>query len=290
MLKTDKESIPGAIPTRPRGESLAGLSSLPQFPCYTMSLLICVLLIDSTHTPGSLASTGHIVSASSLLTSGSSSPLSNAYMTPSTSSASLGPSISSHSLPSRGSSAPPVMLDTMYQDARVSNCSALFLYVLRPMGHVRISECIDCTIVLGAVGGILDVRDCKRTKIIAACHAVQAANNEDCDFFLLTNTKPILLGSNHGLFFGPFNTHYRSLHRHLREARIFPLFVWKHIFFVFLRQLLVLIPFLCCFSANYWCEPIICALDALKDFPAPGLLSPFRSPIRADPESMSYSC
>jgi hypothetical protein len=120
---------------------------------------------------------------------------------------------------------------------------------------VRVESCHDCTIVLGAVGGILDVRRCKNVNIIAACHSIQVNHCQDSAFYLLTNSRPLLLGVNHQLQFAPFNTHYRSIGRHLREAQIST-------------------------TINYWSDPLLLAIERAKSTAAI-VASPTSSPSRS---------
>lgn len=150
---------------------------------------------------------------------------------------------------------------------KISNCSYCYIYLLYPIYFVNISSCSNCTIILGSVGGVVSVEDCKSVTLIAACHSIQIQNCISSTFNLLTNRRPILLGSNYNLQFGPYNTHYRSLLRHTEEARLVT-------------------------SINYWNEPIIYVLDVLKHDTSPEVSCLTRSPLRTSPhrfERQTYS-
>eukprot|EP01125_Pyxidicula_operculata_P021672 TRINITY_DN849_c1_g1_i1.p1 TRINITY_DN849_c1_g1~~TRINITY_DN849_c1_g1_i1.p1 ORF type:complete len:2273 (-),score=665.98 TRINITY_DN849_c1_g1_i1:184-7002(-) len=108
------------------------------------------------------------------------------------------------------------------EEARVVNCNKCNVYILMPIGNCLVRNCHDTNIVLGAVSGTLLVEDCSNLTIISACHQVQIFNTYDSRFNLFTLSPPLLVGINYGIEFGPFNTYYRSLDRHLRAAGLDP--------------------------------------------------------------------
>lgn len=124
--------------------------------------------------------------------------------------------------------------------AYLYNCSYCYIYLLCPLFHVKIDSCNSCTIVLGAVSGIISVEKCKNVTIIAACQSIQIVNCDGSTFFLFTSRSPLLIGSNHGLVFGPYNTHYKSLQRHIHDARLDT-------------------------RKNRWNQPIVYVLEILKN-------------------------
>ena len=50
-------------------------------------------------------------------------------------------------------------------DLAISDCSDVHMYLLQPFEHVTIAACTGCTIVVGAVAGLLHVVDCEKTTI-----------------------------------------------------------------------------------------------------------------------------
>lgn len=147
---------------------------------------------------------------------------------------------------------------------RIQNCTYCYIYLLCPMFHIKIENCNNCTIVLGAVSGIVSVENCKSVTIIAACHSIQISDCDSSIFYLFTNRRPVLIGSNHGLKFGPYNTHYRSLLRHIYEAKLD-------------------------MKINEWDEPIFYVMEILKQKPSPNIPYPNRAPIRATPHRVERS-
>lgn len=97
-----------------------------------------------------------------------------------------------------------------------------FVYLLFPMGNASMKSCVNSTVVFGAVGGILTLEDCHNCQVIAACHSIQLCNCTGIQLNILVNQNPLLVGDNHGLVFGPYNTFYASLQRHLDTVGLTP--------------------------------------------------------------------
>ncbi|KAL7546955.1 hypothetical protein ACHAWF_010276 [Thalassiosira exigua] len=100
-------------------------------------------------------------------------------------------------------------------DLHVADCSDVHFYLLQPFEHATIAACTDCTIVLGAVAGLLHVVDCERTTITAAARRVAVSNSSDVVHHLFTPSPPLLVGDNRGCQFAPYNTHYEGLREDL---------------------------------------------------------------------------
>ena len=96
-------------------------------------------------------------------------------------------------------------------DLHVADCTDTHFYLLQPFEHATIAACTDCTIVLGAVAGILHVVDCERTAITSAARRVVASNCLDVVNYLFTPSPPLLVGDNRGCQFAPYNTYYCGL-------------------------------------------------------------------------------
>jgi len=100
-------------------------------------------------------------------------------------------------------------------DLHVADCSDTHFYLLQPFEHATIAACTDCTIVLGAVAGLLHVVDCERTTITSAARRVVVSNSFDVVHYLFTPSPPLLVGDNHGCQFAPYNTYYEGLREDL---------------------------------------------------------------------------
>jgi hypothetical protein len=100
-------------------------------------------------------------------------------------------------------------------DLHIADCSDTFFYLLQPFEHATIAACTDCTIVVGAVAGLLHVVDCERTTITSAARRVVVSNSGDVVHYIFTPSPPLLVGDNRGCQFAPYNTYYDGLREDL---------------------------------------------------------------------------
>lgn len=100
-------------------------------------------------------------------------------------------------------------------DLHVADCIDTHFYLLQPFEHATIAACTDCTIVLGAVAGLLHVVDCERTTVTSAARRVVVSNSLDVVHYLFTPSPPLLVGDNRGCQFAPYNTYYEGLREDL---------------------------------------------------------------------------
>ena len=100
-------------------------------------------------------------------------------------------------------------------DLAISDCSDVHMYLLRPFENVTIAACHDCTIVVGAVAGLVHVVDCDRTQITTASRRILLSNSCDTVMNVFTPTPPLLVGDNRSCQFAPYNTYYDGLREDL---------------------------------------------------------------------------
>lgn len=105
---------------------------------------------------------------------------------------------------------------------KVLNCHDSVIYVLAPLKYATIYGCSDATVVLGPVGKALRVEHCERVHVISAARRVCIASCRECVFFLGVNQRPLIVGDNHKLQVGPYNTFYPQLEEHLKQVGIEP--------------------------------------------------------------------
>lgn len=105
---------------------------------------------------------------------------------------------------------------------KLINCHDSVIYVLAPLKYATIYGSSDATIVLGAVGKAIRIEHCERVHVIAAAKRVCIANCRECVFFLGVNQRPLIVGDNHKLQVGPYNTFYGDLEEHLNQVGIEP--------------------------------------------------------------------
>eukprot|EP00934_Nitzschia_sp_Nitz4_P009411 Nitzschia sp. Nitz4//scaffold119_size111653//82438//84811//NITZ4_004205-RA/size111653-augustus-gene-0.215-mRNA-1//1//CDS//3329533881//9401//frame0 len=100
-------------------------------------------------------------------------------------------------------------------DLAISDCSDVHMYLLQPFEQVTIAACTGCTIVVGAVAGLLHVVDCERTTITSASRRIVASNSSDVVICAFTPSPPLLVGDNRNCQFAPYNTYYDGLREDL---------------------------------------------------------------------------
>lgn len=100
-------------------------------------------------------------------------------------------------------------------DLHIADCTDTQFYLLQPFEHATIAACADCTIVIGAVAGLLHVVGCERTTITSAARRVVVSNSCDVVNYIFTPSPPLLVGDNRGCQFAPYNTYYEGLREDL---------------------------------------------------------------------------
>ena len=103
-------------------------------------------------------------------------------------------------------------------DMVITDCSDAHMYLLQPFEHVTIAGCTGCTVVVGAVAGLLHVVDCEKTTITAAARRILVSNSFDVLQCVFTPSPPLLVGDNRNCQFAPYNTYYEGLREDLLAA------------------------------------------------------------------------
>jgi len=109
-------------------------------------------------------------------------------------------------------------------DLVISDCTDTHMYILRPTEHVTIVNCVNCTIVVGAVAGLMHVTDCMHCRITtAARRVIVTGSSPDVRVFTFSPHAPLILGGStaesdqprSGCQFAPYNTYYEGLREDL---------------------------------------------------------------------------
>ena len=100
-------------------------------------------------------------------------------------------------------------------DLAISDCSDVHMYLLQPFEHVTIAACTGCTIVVGAVAGLLHVVDCEKTTITSASRRILVSNSSDVVLCVFTPSPPLLVGDNRNCQFAPYNSYYEGFREDL---------------------------------------------------------------------------
>ena len=110
----------------------------------------------------------------------------------------------------------PEATETRYlHDLVISDCSDCHFYLLQPFEHVTITGCTSCTIVVGAVAGLLFAVDCEKTHITSAARRLLVSNSSDVLSYIFTPSPPLLVGDNRNCQLAPYNTFYEGLREDL---------------------------------------------------------------------------
>jgi len=120
-----------------------------------------------------------------------------------------------NAVPTPASTAPSLPNNGRLHDVHVTDCSDAHIYLLQPFEHATISACTNCTIVVGAVAGLLHMVDCERIKITSAARRVLISNCFDVSHFIFTPSPCLLVGDNRSCQFAPYNTYYDGLREDL---------------------------------------------------------------------------
>jgi TBCC domain-containing protein 1 len=83
---------------------------------------------------------------------------------------------------------------------------------------VCVSNCSDCTVILGAVGTLLRLENCERLQLVAAAGQVQVVSCHSCTLYLGTIKPPVLLGDCRFVTLAPHNTRYEFIQEHMAAA------------------------------------------------------------------------
>ena len=100
-------------------------------------------------------------------------------------------------------------------DLSITCCSDVHIYLLQPFEHATISGCHNCTIIIGAVAGLLHVANCDRVDITCATRRIIVRDSHEVRNFCFTPSPPLMVGDVRSCQFGPYNTYYEGLREDL---------------------------------------------------------------------------
>jgi TBCC domain-containing protein 1 len=135
-----------------------------------------------------------------------------------------GASVTSHEPHATSNFASPSRL----HDLVISECSDAHFYLLQPFEHATIAACTGCTIVVGAVAGLLHIVDCEKTSITSAARRLLVSNSSDVQMCVFTPSPPLLVGDNRSCQFAPYNTYYDGFREDLLATGLAAAVVPEH--------------------------------------------------------------
>ncbi|CCW60916.1 unnamed protein product [Phytomonas sp. EM1] len=127
------------------------------------------------------------------------------------------------------STVPDRVLQMLSSTYVIKDCVQCSIYIASALPATRLSNLTNCTVVLGPVNSVLCVDHCQTCNISALCGAIIVSNCVDVNFFVCTNTPPLLVVENsnasslQNVRFAPYNSHYATLERDLAASGINPL-------------------------------------------------------------------
>lgn len=158
-------------------------------------------------------------------------------------------------------------------DLTISDCSDAHFYLLRPFEQCTIAACNNCTIVVGAVAGLVHIVDCEKTNITATSRRFLISNSCDVQMFVFSPSPPLMVGDNRTCQFAPYNTYYDGLREDLLATGLAAAVLPDH---AIRNENDASWPPLQC-ASNKWKQPI----DVSKLEVPQGLGSPTGSPINS---------
>ena len=110
--------------------------------------------------------------------------------------------------------------DLSNKDLKIANCEDCYLYINSAVGHVLISNCTNCTIMVAAGSKLCTIDKSERIHLAIAVHALRLGNSIDCKLGLYTVVNPILYGDSRAIHIGPHNVAYDELMSHVKKAKL----------------------------------------------------------------------
>lgn len=101
---------------------------------------------------------------------------------------------------------------------RLWDCSEAIIYCLAPCAVTSLSNCMDCTVIVGACAAALRLEHCERCTVVAAAAHVQLRSCHGCNLHVFTPSPVLVLGDTRHCRAGPHNTWYDALGAHLQRA------------------------------------------------------------------------
>jgi len=103
---------------------------------------------------------------------------------------------------------------------KIAQCEDSYIYINSNLLHLKISNCINCTIVVAAVNKITSIDKCENCHICVATNLIRISNSIDSSVYSYSVSEPILFGDNKGVILGPHNVYFDDLSKHIKNSKI----------------------------------------------------------------------
>ncbi|KAM4626314.1 TBCC domain-containing protein 1 isoform 2-T2 [Discoglossus pictus] len=101
---------------------------------------------------------------------------------------------------------------------KIHRCNESYIYLLSPLRCVTIEKCRNSTIILGPVQSTVHVQMCDNVRVICVCQRLSLSSTTNCNFHILTPTRPLFFSGNQNVSLAPFHTHYPMLEDHMGQT------------------------------------------------------------------------
>ena len=95
------------------------------------------------------------------------------------------------------------------------------IYIYDALDSLTMDACIDCELIIAGCEGSVFIRECKNTKITAACKQLRIRDSARCQVYLFTSTDPVIETSHH-IDFYPFNVKLPKLVSIMKQCKLDP--------------------------------------------------------------------
>ena len=115
--------------------------------------------------------------------------------------------------------------DINKQQFIIEDCSHCSIYLLDTTATITVDSCDHCILVLGPCASSVFLRNCTNCLVMIACQQFRARDCKNVDFFLFTNTQPIIESSS-SLRFTCWTASYSALFAQMTDSR---LSIWNNL-------------------------------------------------------------
>lgn len=104
-------------------------------------------------------------------------------------------------------------------DIWLSQISSCYISICQRLGAVRLSKLRNSIIIIGPTAGSVYIESAEQCIIVVACRQLRIHEATHVDFYVSTESKPIIEHSHH-VKFAPFSCVYPLLNQHLKDAKL----------------------------------------------------------------------
>eukprot|EP01063_Lacrimia_lanifica_P024181 TRINITY_DN32145_c0_g1_i1.p1 TRINITY_DN32145_c0_g1~~TRINITY_DN32145_c0_g1_i1.p1 ORF type:complete len:518 (+),score=174.96 TRINITY_DN32145_c0_g1_i1:83-1636(+) len=116
------------------------------------------------------------------------------------------------------------------ENVQIYMCTSATIYLLGCYSNVTIFGCSHCTVILGAVSGVVAIESSDNMKVVSASRALSLQDVATSRIYALVNTPPLVFSGCAQTSIAPYNTHYPAFEEHLKASGLNPLLnLWSQL-------------------------------------------------------------